>query len=163
VEPRTLTVREAARLQGISDDFRFPGHASLQERQVGNAFPPPLAAAIGRHLAKQLQEIQAYYKLLARMEATAQIMDLDRDGPGADEDGLQIPREILDYIPRQLGDLHLQLEQAEDAREAETPRPERGLPTVVGHLDVPPIVGTVADIGGAATVIAFLGHVAGLW
>jgi len=57
VEPRTLTVREAARLQGISDDFRFPGHASLQERQVGNAFPPPLAAAIGRHLAKQMQKI----------------------------------------------------------------------------------------------------------
>ena len=90
-------------------------------------------------------------------------MDLDRDGPGADEDGLQIPREILDYIPRQLGDLHLQLEEAEDERGAETPRPKRGLPTVVGHLGVPPIVGTVADIGGAATVIAFLGHLAGLW
>jgi DNA (cytosine-5)-methyltransferase 1 len=59
VEPRTLTVREAARLQGIPDDFCFPGHASLQERQVGNAFPPPLAEAIARHLAKLLREAGA--------------------------------------------------------------------------------------------------------
>lgn len=45
---RTITVREAARLQGFSDTFVFDGvHLSKQYEQVGNAVPPPLAAAIG--------------------------------------------------------------------------------------------------------------------
>jgi DNA (cytosine-5)-methyltransferase 1 len=51
---RTLTVREAARLQGIEDDFAFIGFQSIQERLVGNAFPVPLAEAIARHIAGEL-------------------------------------------------------------------------------------------------------------
>ena len=54
VEPRTLTVREAARLQGIRDSFEFVGDRSLQERLVGNAFPRPWAEAIASHVAAQL-------------------------------------------------------------------------------------------------------------
>ncbi len=53
-EPRTLTVREAARLQGIQDDFAFHGHRHLQQRFVGNAFPTPLATAIARQVSRQL-------------------------------------------------------------------------------------------------------------
>jgi DNA (cytosine-5)-methyltransferase 1 len=56
VEPRTLTVREAARLQGIEDSFEFIGDRSLQERLAGNAFPKLWAAAIGRHIAAELRE-----------------------------------------------------------------------------------------------------------
>jgi hypothetical protein len=45
---RTITLREAARLQGFSDTFVFDGvHLSKQYEQVGNAVPPPLATAIG--------------------------------------------------------------------------------------------------------------------
>lgn len=54
VEPRTLTVREAARLQGIPDGVELMGTRSVQERLVGNAFPPPLAEAIARHIALEL-------------------------------------------------------------------------------------------------------------
>ncbi|TMR39611.1 DNA cytosine methyltransferase [Nonomuraea zeae] len=54
--PRTLTVREAARLQGFTDDFVFVGHASGQERLVGNAFPPLWAEQIARHVAAELGE-----------------------------------------------------------------------------------------------------------
>lgn len=53
-EPRTLTVREAARLQGIKDDFELIGDRSLQERLVGNAFPKLWAAAIAGHIAAEL-------------------------------------------------------------------------------------------------------------
>ncbi|MCW2981313.1 MAG: dcm [Solirubrobacterales bacterium] len=59
LESRTITVREAARLQGIEDDFSFVGHGALQERLVGNAFPLPLAESIGRHLASQLDSVGA--------------------------------------------------------------------------------------------------------
>lgn len=58
-EPRTITVREAARLQGIPDDFVFVGSGELQKRLIGNAFPPPLAEAIASHLASQLDSAGA--------------------------------------------------------------------------------------------------------
>ncbi len=48
VEDRTITIREAARLQGFPDRFRFAGSSigPLYE-QVGNAVPVQLAQAIG--------------------------------------------------------------------------------------------------------------------
>jgi DNA (cytosine-5)-methyltransferase 1 len=42
-QPRSITVREAMRLQGFPDDFRVYGPFGNQMRQVTNAVPPPLA------------------------------------------------------------------------------------------------------------------------
>jgi DNA (cytosine-5)-methyltransferase 1 len=50
----TLTVRMAARLQGFPDDWRFFGRKTAAYRQVGNAFPPPVARALGWSLAEAL-------------------------------------------------------------------------------------------------------------
>lgn len=53
-QPRTLSIREAARLQGFPDSFVFCGTLDEQMQLVGNAVPLPLAEAIGRHVAIEL-------------------------------------------------------------------------------------------------------------
>lgn len=54
---RVITVRESARLQGFSDDFRWPDRIPRlqQYRQVGNAVPPLMARAFAESLADQMQ------------------------------------------------------------------------------------------------------------
>ncbi|MDE0065980.1 MAG: DNA (cytosine-5-)-methyltransferase [Acidimicrobiaceae bacterium] len=53
-EDRTLSVREAARIQTFPDSFRFSGTRSHAFRQIGNAAPPALVAAVGKALAAAL-------------------------------------------------------------------------------------------------------------
>ncbi|MFZ5738568.1 MAG: DNA cytosine methyltransferase [Pseudomonadota bacterium] len=54
---RVVTVRESARLQGFSDNFIWPDSIPRlqQYRQVGNAVPPPLAAAVAKCVAEQMR------------------------------------------------------------------------------------------------------------
>lgn len=52
-QPR-LTVRMVARLQGFPDSWDFSGRKTAAYRQVGNAFPPPVARAVGGSIARAL-------------------------------------------------------------------------------------------------------------
>ena len=53
-QPRTLSIREAARIQTFPDRFRFAGQPTHRLRQIGNAVPPLLAEALGRSLSRAL-------------------------------------------------------------------------------------------------------------
>ncbi len=49
-----LTVRMGARVQGFPDSWEFAGRKTAAWRQVGNAFPPPVAQAVGHRIARAL-------------------------------------------------------------------------------------------------------------
>jgi site-specific DNA-cytosine methylase len=51
--PRCSPARAPPR-QGFPDHFHFYGNVHCKHRQIGNAVPPPLAAALGRQLRKAL-------------------------------------------------------------------------------------------------------------
>ena len=52
-QDRFITVREAARLQGLPDDLQLQGTLTSSQLQVGNAVPVPLAKAVFQQLLKQ--------------------------------------------------------------------------------------------------------------
>lgn len=51
----TACSSECGIAQGFPDSFRFYGNVISKHRQIGNAVPPPLAAAIGRKLRAVLE------------------------------------------------------------------------------------------------------------
>lgn len=53
-QSRTLSVREAARLQGFVDSFRFFGNMGERFRQIGNAVPPLMAWGIAEFVKKKV-------------------------------------------------------------------------------------------------------------
>ena len=53
---RSITVREAARLQSFDDDFNFVGNRGNAYQMIGNAVPPKLARAIGNAIFDLLEE-----------------------------------------------------------------------------------------------------------
>lgn len=54
-QARTISVREAARLQSFPDGFIFAGTMNSAFRQIGNAVPPLLAAVIANQILEQIQ------------------------------------------------------------------------------------------------------------
>ena len=50
-----LTVRMTARIQGFPDSWRFAGKKTVAYRQIGNAFPPPVAQAVGSSILAALE------------------------------------------------------------------------------------------------------------
>ncbi|MCU0543028.1 MAG: DNA cytosine methyltransferase [Oscillatoriaceae cyanobacterium Prado104] len=57
--PRTLSVRESARLQTFPDSFIFCGSSARQFTQVGNAVPPLLALKLARAISTKIYGIKS--------------------------------------------------------------------------------------------------------
>ncbi len=53
---RTLSIREAARIQTFPDSFKFAGQPSHRYAQIGNAVPPLLGEAVGSALLRSMAE-----------------------------------------------------------------------------------------------------------
>jgi len=55
-----LTIPMAARVQGFPDSWQFFGKKTPAYRQIGNAFPPPVAEAVAKQLASCLRQRRIY-------------------------------------------------------------------------------------------------------
>lgn len=55
-QARSITVREAARIQTFADDFEFLGANGARYKMIGNAVPPEFAKLIARALKKTLEK-----------------------------------------------------------------------------------------------------------
>lgn len=69
-----LTVSQAAAIQGFPEEWEFQGGKTARYRQVGNAFPPPVAAAVGRAIMATLYP--------ARRNELMQGYQMDTSPPG---------------------------------------------------------------------------------
>ncbi|WP_176052194.1 DNA cytosine methyltransferase [Paraburkholderia caribensis] len=52
-----LTPRMTARIQGFPDSWKFVGRKTAAYRQIGNAFPPPVAAAVASQIVHALSSV----------------------------------------------------------------------------------------------------------
>jgi len=59
-----LTVDMVARIQGFPEDWKFSGKKTAAYRQVGNAFPPPVAFAVAKQIKKSIS-IKKIFKVSA--------------------------------------------------------------------------------------------------
>ncbi len=69
--PRRLTPRECARIQGFPDIFLIPVSDNQAYRQFGNSVVVPLIEAVGREIVKELKRLDGKYSIKSSRVSTA--------------------------------------------------------------------------------------------
>jgi len=68
--PRRLTPRECARLQGFPDNFLIPVSDNQAYRQFGNSVVTPLIEAVGKNIVKELRNLDEHIRKGNTISAT---------------------------------------------------------------------------------------------
>lgn len=91
-QARTLTLREAARLQSFPDHFVFSGSSAQIRQQIGNAVPPLLARALAEAIMPSvLRDVQG-----DAGEAVRDVVIIENKVGDADILKLRAPRKVRD-------------------------------------------------------------------
>ncbi|WP_182349187.1 DNA cytosine methyltransferase [Tomitella gaofuii] len=83
--PPRLTIEMVRRLQGWNDDeWSFTGKKTSQYRQIGNAFPPPVANAVGEAIIRAFNHVSVNQTYAAQLAQAADdpLFSLLNDNPG---------------------------------------------------------------------------------
>ena len=91
---RVITAREAARLHGYPDWFRFHTTNWHAHRQIGNSVPPPLARAAGAALMRALGAQPTQVGATSVLESDATLLSMSRTEASAQFDTIssELPR-----------------------------------------------------------------------
>ncbi|XP_017883668.1 DNA (cytosine-5)-methyltransferase PliMCI-like [Ceratina calcarata] len=81
VQNRVVSVRECARSQGFPDYYQFHGEINDKHRQIGNAVPPPLAAAIGHEIRKCIRDTDVIPKIESELTEDIERPTTSREYP----------------------------------------------------------------------------------
>ena len=104
LRPR-LTCEMVTRLQGWQDDWgwRFSGRKTARYRQIGNAFPPPVAEAVGSAIRRALEHADAPDAGSASVATSASVPG---DGVHVHDPVLRVLRSRTDFLTaRQIAEL----------------------------------------------------------
>lgn len=77
-----LTVEMAAVIQGFPADGELTGRKTTRYRQIGNAFPPPVAEAVGRRIAVAIEGASAMKHLSRKRSSDVAGRDTNSGRPG---------------------------------------------------------------------------------
>jgi DNA (cytosine-5)-methyltransferase 1 len=70
-----LTVRMAARIQSFPDSWEFSGRKTIAYRQIGNAFPPKVAKAIGLSIISAFNRQSRYAAAAEQFDGEPRLLD----------------------------------------------------------------------------------------
>lgn len=70
-----LTVRMVARIQGFPDTWQFTGRKTIAYRQVGNAFPPLVARAVGHAIQSAFKKQFSYVEIPMDRDVEPRLLD----------------------------------------------------------------------------------------
>lgn len=133
---RSLTPREAARIQSFPDTFRFSGTRSNVFTQIGNAVPPRVGRSVGLGIAEYLEALSTTEESVDLSDAEREklIQEIERFVDNcyiksiefvADDEFIVIWQKILRLVP------HLHPESALDNGTEISPPPRRGVSSVL--------------------------------